>query len=225
MLTSVPAPGPDPRKQLLRASLLELRAAMPRDELLARSEALTRHLLAHPLWIEARGFAAFVGVRGEVDTQPLLERSLAAGKQVWLPRLTVFGTRSRPEPGPSRNESGPGMAFWPCRDLEALETRRMGLREPPMIGEGVPAPTPEHGVDLILVPGLGFGRDGARIGFGAGHYDRAFDAWRERPIHARARLCGVCLTSFVDPPGGIPMLEHDLRMDFLATDDGVFAVG
>lgn len=199
----------DPRKQQLRASLLELRAAMPPAELLARSEALTEHLLAHPLWRDARGFAAFVGVRGEVDTQPLLQRSLDAGKQVWLPRLT----------GPGR------MAFWPCSDLDQLERGRMGLREPPAIGVGVAAPGPEQGVDLILVPGLGFGRDGARIGFGAGHYDRAFAAWLTRPISARARLCGVCLTSFVDPPGGpIPMLEHDLWMDELATDEGVIEI-
>jgi 5-formyltetrahydrofolate cyclo-ligase len=210
MLPIVPTPVPDPRKQLLRATLLELRATMPRAELLARSHALTDHLLAHPLWLEARGLAAFVGVlRGEVDTQPLLQRSLDAGKRVWLPRLTGRGM----------------MAFWPCSELAQLETGRMGLREPPIVGAGVQAPGPEHGVDLILVPGLGFGRDGARIGLGAGYYDRAFAACLERPIDARARLCGVCLTSFMDPPGGpIPMLEHDLRMDYLATDEGVIAI-
>jgi 5-formyltetrahydrofolate cyclo-ligase len=206
---AVPTPGPYERKQQLRATLLERRAAMPRAELLDRSIALTEHLLAHPLWIEARGLTAFVGVRGEVDTEPLLQRSLGAGKQVWLPRLTGRGT----------------LAFWPCTDLTQLEPGRMGLREPPIIGAGITTPGPEHGVDLILVPGLGFGRDGARIGFGAGYYDRAFAAWLHRPIHERAPLCGVCLTSFVDPPGGpIPMLEHDLRMDYLATDEGVYAI-
>jgi 5-formyltetrahydrofolate cyclo-ligase len=209
MLARVPTPSPDDRKQLLRAMLLERRATMPSEELLARSAALTDHLLAHPLWIEARGLTAFVGVRGELDTAPLLQRTIAAGKQLWLPRLTGPGT----------------MAFWPCTDLARLEPGRMGLREPPRVGEGITAPGPEHGVDLILVPGLGFGRDGARIGFGKGHYDRAFAAWLERPIDARARLCGVCLTSFLDPPGGpIPMLEHDVRMDYLATDEGVFEV-
>lgn len=199
----------DPRKQQLRTTLLELRAAMPRPELLARSQALTDHLLTHPLWLEARGLAAFVGVRGEVDTEPLLQRSLDAGKQVWLPRLTGRGM----------------MAFWPCSDLAQLETGRMGLREPPRIGEGVPVPGPEHGIDLILVPGLGFDREGARIGFGAGHYDRVFAGWLDRPIHTRARLCGVCPAPFMDPPNGpIPMLEHDLRMDYVATDEGVFEV-
>jgi 5-formyltetrahydrofolate cyclo-ligase len=209
MLATVPATAPHERKQQLRTMLLERRAAMPRAELLERSTALTDRLLAHPLWRDARGLAAFVGVRGEVHTEPLLQRSLDAGKQVWLPRLTGRGT----------------LAFWPITDLAVLEPGRMGLREPPIVGAGITTPGPEHGVDLILVPGLGFGRDGARIGFGAGYYDRAFAAWLDRPIHARARLCGVCLMSFVDPLGGpIPMLEHDLRMDDLATDEGVFEI-
>jgi 5-formyltetrahydrofolate cyclo-ligase len=200
---------PDPHKQLLRKTLIEQRAAMPRPELLACSYALTQHLLAHPIWLAARGLSAFVGVRGEVDTEPLLKRSIAAGKRVWLPRLTTPGM----------------MAFWPCDDLTQLQLGRMGLREPPIVGEGVQAPGPDQEVDLILVPGLAFGRDGARLGFGAGHYDRAFAAWHTLPIDARARLCGVCPASFLDPSGGpIPMLEHDLKMDYIATDEGVFAV-
>lgn len=198
----------DPDKQRIRQVLLDKRAAIERERLLVCSAALTEHLLAHPLWIEARGIAAFVGVlRGEVDTLPLLERTLAAGKRVWLPRLTTPGR----------------MAFWPCDDLEKLETRKLGLREPPILpsmSDGIAMPGPEHGVDVILVPGLGFGRDGARIGFGAGHYDRAFSASPTRAIK-----CGVTLLDFVDPPGGtIPMHEHDVSMDWLATDAGMFVV-
>lgn len=192
------------RKQNLRGQLLAQRRATPPDQLAADSRSLTEVLLAHPLWIEARGLAAFVGVRGELDTLPLLQRSLAAGKRVWLPRVLGGGR----------------MRFWVCEDLDALERGRMGLREPPKDGPGVVAPGPEHGVDLILVPGLGFGRDGARLGFGAGHYDRALSS-RDAAL-PMPTLCGVCPAAFVDPPGGpIPMLAHDRRMDWVATPQGV----
>jgi 5-formyltetrahydrofolate cyclo-ligase len=102
----------------------------------------------------------------------------------------------------------------------------MGLLEPPIhtpgAGEGVVAPGPEHGVDLMLVPGLAFGRDGARLGFGAGHYDRALATRHADPRLQLPALCGVCLVEFVDPPGGpIPMLDHDLRMNYLVSDLGV----
>jgi 5-formyltetrahydrofolate cyclo-ligase len=197
--------APDPRKQVLREQLLALRRSLSPAQIEARSAALAYHLLAHPLWLEARGLAAFVGVRNEPDTARILERSLAAGKVVWLPRLT----------GPGR------MRFWPCADFSTLELGRMGLREPPIVDEGVVAPGPEHGVDLMLVPGLGFGRDGARLGLGAGHYDRALatrlDEGAELPT-----LCAVCFGEFLDPfDGEIPMLAHDVRMHYVATEAGV----
>lgn len=198
------------RKQALRSQLLALRSSLSPGRLALGSQLLTNTLTEHPLWLEARGFAAFVGVRGEVDTRPLLERGLAAGKRVWLPRLT----------GPGR------MRFWPCEDLSQLEPGRMGLLEPPIhtasAGEGVIAPGAEHGVDLILVPGLGFGSDGARLGFGAGHYDRALGTRHVDPQLEMPPLCGVCLAEFVDPAGGvIPMLDHDLRMDYLVSDEAL----
>lgn len=207
----------DRGKQHLRKQLLARRRELLPEQVEACSIALTQELVKHPLWREARGIAAFVGVRNEPDTAALLERSLAAGKVVWLPRLTEGGS----------------MRFWPCADFAVLLPGRMGLREPPIVEEGLLAPGPEHGVDLVLVPGLGFGRDGARLGFGAGHYDRAFASRREGTV-VMPTLCGVCFTDFLDPlgpgepgePGGpgaqpIPMLEHDLHMHYVATEFGV----
>lgn len=202
--------GAHASKQALRKQLLARRRSLSPERLALGSQLLMAKLVAHPRWLEARGFAAFVGVRGEVDTRPLLELGLAAGKRVWLPRLTAPGR----------------MRFWPCEDLSQLEPGRRGLLEPPIhtprAGEGVVAPGPEHGVDLMLVPGLGFGRDGARLGFGAGHYDRALATRHADPQLELPPLCGICLAEFVDPPGGaIPMLDHDLRMNYLASDEGV----
>jgi 5-formyltetrahydrofolate cyclo-ligase len=199
--------GSDPRKQALRPRLLELRRGLDPADLAARSAALSDRLRQHPLWIEARGVAAFVGVRNEPDTQALLEAILNAGKRLWLPRLT-----------------GPGlMRFWPCAELASLEPGRMGLREPAIVGAGATAPGPAEGVDLMLVPGLGFGTDGARIGFGKGHYDRALAS---RPRGELPRLIGVCLAEFLDPFGEpVPVSEHDVGMDGVVTELGLVLAG
>lgn len=200
-------PASDLAKQALRAKLLGLRRGLAAEQIASRSVELTRQLLDHSLWTNARALAAFVGVRNEPDTAAVIERSVAAGKLVWLPRLTGSGL----------------MRFWPCADLATLEPGRMGLREPPIVGEGVTAPGPEHGVDLMLVPGLGFGRDGARIGFGAGHYDRALAT---RAPGSMPTLVGVCFSEFLDPFGEvIPMHEHDVRMDYVLTELGLERCG
>ncbi|MFV8754999.1 5-formyltetrahydrofolate cyclo-ligase [Nannocystaceae bacterium ST9] len=192
-------------KRRVRAELSARRREQLEPLLRARSQALSLRLLAHPLWARARSIAAFVGVRGEPDTHALLERAIAEGKRLWLPRVLDRGV----------------MRFWSCDDLDRLEPGRFGLLEPAMIGMGLGAPGPEHGVDLILVPGLGFARDGARLGFGAGHYDRAFGQRRSEGLPMPI-LVGIAFEEFIDPPGlPIVMESHDLRMDWLASERGV----
>jgi 5-formyltetrahydrofolate cyclo-ligase len=192
-------------KRRVRTELLARRREQIEPMMRARSQMLAVRLLAHPLWARSRSIAAFVGVRGEPDTRSLLERTLASGKRLWLPRVLGHGA----------------MRFWACDDLDRLEPGRFGLLEPPIVGLGLAAPGPEHGVDLVLVPGLGFSRQGARLGFGAGHYDRAFGE-RHRDGLPMPLLVGIAFEDFIDPPGLPIMTEpHDLPMDWLASERGV----
>lgn len=192
-------------KQRVRAELLARRREQLEAMRRANSQAMTIHLLRHPIWQRARAVAAFVGVRGEPDTLALLDRTLAAGKRLWLPRVLERGV----------------MRFWACDDLEQLQPGRLGLLEPPQVGVGLAAPGPEHGVDVVFVPGLGFSRDGGRLGFGAGHYDRAFGLRRAASL-PMPLLVGVAFEEFIDPSGlRIAMEPHDLRMDWLASERGV----
>jgi 5-formyltetrahydrofolate cyclo-ligase len=192
-------------KRRVRTELSARRREQIDSMVRARSQAMTVRLLGHPLWARARSIAAFVGVRGEPNTRPLLDRTIVSGKRLWLPRVLGGGV----------------MRFWACDDLDSLECGRFGLLEPPIVGLGLSAPGPEHGVDLILVPGLGFTRDGARLGFGAGHYDRAFGRRRAEGL-PMPLLVGVAFEDFIDPPGlPIVMEPHDLRMDWLLSECGV----
>ncbi len=85
----------------------------------------------------------------------------------------------------------------------------MGIREPV---QGVPIPV--SGIDLIVVPGLGFDLDGHRIGRGRGFYDRflAHQDWR-------GVSCGLAIHEQVVEQ--VPVAEHDVRVDMLVTDSAV----
>lgn len=81
-------------------------------------------------------------------------------------------------------------------------------------------------LDLIIVPGLGFDRNGGRLGQGKGYYDRFItkmsvgldadvdvdvDQTQKRPF-----LIAVGLEpSFVNVEGGIPMNDYDCKMDMV----------
>lgn len=69
---------------------------------------------------------------------------------------------------------------------------------------------------LIMVPGLVFGADGARLGRGAGWYDRAL-AERGRDV----LILGVCHDNEVVGAGLVPTDSHDVAVDGVLTPGGL----
>jgi 5-formyltetrahydrofolate cyclo-ligase len=196
----------EPTKAALRAALGQRRAQRGPETIATLSAALLGRLLRHPLWQQARGVAAFVGVRGEPDTWGLLAATLAERKRLWLPRM---------EGSPKE------IVFAPVHDLRDLAPAPFGLLEPrPRAGQpAVRTPNPAAGIDLVLVPGLGFTSAGARLGWGKGHYDRALAPVRDAAAPLRM---GLCFAEELDPPEGrIPTDPHDVPMHWVATPDGV----
>ena len=198
-------------KAELRAALLGRRAAASPESVRARSRRLTDRLLGLPEWREAEGVAAFVGFGGEPDTWSLLSATLGAGKRLALPRVS-----RRSAGGPSRLE------FILVRDLGALVRGSFGLWEPgPEIREERRARSPGAGlgIDLVLVPGVGFDREGRRLGFGKGYYDRALAPLRRLDS---PRRIGLCFADALDPAEGpIPNDEHDVAMHRILSEDGL----
>jgi len=69
-------------------------------------------------------------------------------------------------------------------------------------------------IDVFLVPGVAFTREGARIGRGAGYYDTTL-ALRG----PQAQTVGIAFEDNVVP--AVSMEAHDVWMDFIATEKGV----
>ena len=67
-------------------------------------------------------------------------------------------------------------------------------------------------IDVVLLPGLAFGRDGSRLGQGGGWFDRALQ-------NSRAILVGVGFgCQIVDT---LPTEAHDVAVSWIASEDGV----
>lgn len=107
-----------------------------------------------PCYREAGWVHVYFGtIAGEVATAALLEDAWAAGKRVACPRIGSEG----------------GLESREVRSLEDFVPGPMGLREPD------PATAPlvdPEAIDVVVVPGIGYDREGHRLGFGAGFYDR-----------------------------------------------------
>ena len=135
--------------------------------------------------------AAYLPIRSEVDPEPLLDLARAAGVEIALPAVA----------GPT------AMVFRRYRVGDALIKGGLGTRAP-SITAAVVEP------DVIVIPMVGFDRTGARLGHGAGFYDRALAA-----IHARGRrppLVGIAFS--VQEVARIPHEPHDIRLDWIVTE-------
>lgn len=91
------------------------------------------------------------------------------------------------------------------------EMHRFGFEQP---AADAPVISREE-IDVVLVPGLAFGRDGRRLGRGAGYYDRFL---------AELEADKVGLTTSDRLRDDLPLESHDVPVDWVATENGVFAV-
>lgn len=138
-------------KQAIRKEVLQNLQALSKTDKREQSQYLIDALVASSWWQEAKTIGLTMSADVELDTKPLIAQALAAGKTVTVPRTL-----------PHRQ-----MAFVALGAGVSFETTKFGLAEP--VG-GTIIPANEH--DLIVVPGVAFADNGARVGFGAGYYDR-----------------------------------------------------
>ena len=152
----------------LRRGLRKRRAELSEGEAgCRRSSAVQTRLLESVFWQKSRRVVLYVAVKGEVDTSFLLERAWKEGREVFLPRC-------RPE--------APGlMDMIACRGPEELVLSRFGIPEPELSASSrllSPRELEDGEHTLIVVPALAFDRNGFRLGYGGGYYDRMLDAAR-----------------------------------------------
>ena len=93
---------------------------------------------------------------------------------------------------------------------EPLERHPFGYLQP----RADASPIASDGIEVVLVPGLLFAADGGRLGHGKGYYDKLLSSFHPRP-----HLIGVTVDRRVVDE--LPMTEHDVWMDAIATETGL----
>ncbi len=181
-------------KTAMRGRLKALRAATPADAIATRSASIVERVKELAIYQSAKTIAMFVAMPQEVHLATLAEHARAQGKHVALPIVM---------------QSEPSIVFrsWMHNEqVFALQKSSWGLQEPT---ETAPHVAYED-IDLVIVPALGVGENGHRIGYGKGHYDRVL------PRCTRAK--SVVVAFDFQLLAEIPVFESDRACDVVVTD-------
>ena len=151
-------------KQELRRAIRQQKRSMTEAEIEEKSRRLGELFAATEAYRQAETIYGYMPYNQEVRTTKALEQALKDGKILALPK--VCGDR---------------MDFIVVTDLSQVEEGYCGIPEP--IHDG-PLATDETA--LVLMPGLAFDREGHRMGYGGGFYDKFLE---QEPNHPTLALC------------------------------------
>ena len=180
----------DPRdKRAWRERARRIRGRLDRA---AWSEALVATLQDWPRYVEARTVLTYAAFGSEAD----LEALTADGKRFVVPRILPGGSR---------------LALHALGG--ALVRHALGMLEPTA---DAPVVDPAE-IDLALLPGLAFDREGGRLGYGAGHYDRLLPGLR--PEVPRLAVTHPALIA----AERLPLEPHDVRASHLLLPEAIVA--
>jgi 5,10-methenyltetrahydrofolate synthetase len=189
-----PTPEPGDERAALRRKLIAAREALP--DRLERAVALQSVLRVWLVSRRERTIGAYWPIKGEFDPLPALYRWTEGAPDGVVRRIGL--------PVAERETRSLRWHVWypGCEmELDAYDIPK-------------PKGTDEFAPEMLIVPCLGFGPGGVRLGYGGGFFDRTLASIRPHPL-----TVGVSYTH-----GFLPLLRAgplDSQLDVMLTEDGV----
>lgn len=182
-------------KAELRSASLARRDALPADVRIEKALEATAHGVEHIEFLAGTIVSGFFPIRSEIDPRPLMDEFRKLGARLCLPVVMdkttiVFRELVR---GAELVDTGFGTRG-PAEDAEILDP------------------------SLLIMPLSVFDYHGGRIGYGAGHYDRAIAKLVDKNI--KPRLIGMAFDC--QHENRVPFEAHDQPLDAMLTESGYY---
>lgn len=178
-------------KRKIRSEFLKKRKSLSGEIVEHKSNKIKETLLTIQPILNARSAGLYYPVNNEVDITALFDDLVSLDIEIYFPRISDYG-----------------LIFCKTDHLNQLIPDRFGVPAPEMNNTTIK--TSE--LDVILVPGVVFDREGNRIGYGSGYYDRALEGVN------RSATIGLCYEFQLVP--SLPAEKHDRPVGAIVTEMG-----
>lgn len=166
-----------------------------------KSKAICHLLDSLDCVTEAVNVLVYVNYRSEVQTKEYIEYLLkSTNKHIFAPRVL-----------------GMDIEFFEIDSLEDLEEGYQKILEPKISENIVKYAGADETKTVVLVPGTVFDKNGTRMGYGKGFYDRFLEKY---PQLIKIGLSFAEQISKTD----IPREEHDIIMNYVVTDERMYFI-
>jgi 5-formyltetrahydrofolate cyclo-ligase len=148
-----------------------------------------KKVLSRPEIIQSKSICVYVSTHNEVDTKKIIEHLLVIGRNVVVPRI-----------------ADDRLLLYIIKSLDDLQAGIFGIDEPK---EGT-SRVDTSSVDLFIVPGLAFDRNGHRLGRGGGYFDKLLTG---------VTVPKIGLAYVKQIVAEVPYTSYDISMTALITEE------
>ncbi len=187
-------------KQTLKFGIFEKRKALSKEEVGEKSKKIKENLYSLPEFKTAKNILFYVSFNNEADTINIIKELLDnKEKKIIVPFV---------------EKNNPMLQLSELKNFNELEPKSRGILEPK---EKCIREFDAKNLDLAIVPGIVFDKNGHRIGYGHGYYDRFLKTLKES-----AKKIGIAFElQLVDK---IPKEGHDIPVDIIVTEKRILKI-
>ena len=182
-------------KKELRLKYKSLRKQLSENDLEERSLAIANEVLKLPIW-EKNYFHLFLPIteHQEVNTEYILHLLSGKDKEIVISK-SDFETRA--------------MTHYLLTDNTKIKKNEYNIPEPI---DGLEVPT--HKIEVVFVPLLAYDKDGQRVGYGKGFYDKFLSECKPETIK-------IGLSFFEVEEHIEDVFDNDVKLDYCVTPNGI----
>ncbi len=180
-------------KKSFRTEMLSRAKNLSNDYKFSAGKEIQQLVKSLPAFREAKFIFTYVSVENEPNTYSIIASALNKGKRVCVPKCYGDGKME-------------------LREITSLSDLKPGFYNIPEPKDSCPYVRPDQ-PDFCIIPCISCSHSGHRIGHGVGYYDR----FLQNVSAPCATLCFEEMTS-----DDIPLEPHDITMNMVITENGVF---
>ncbi|WP_252216828.1 5-formyltetrahydrofolate cyclo-ligase [Clostridium sp. VAP41] len=180
-------------KKELRKKILKIRKEININNKKNFDNIIHNKLFKSKFYSQCRNIFVYVSYDSEIDTKTIIRKALEDGKNIYVPR-TNYDTKL--------------MEAVKISSLENLIEDKHGILQPTECELAVEL----EKIDLIIMPGVAFDKNGGRMGYGGGFYDRYLNKFSKN-------ICKISLAYDFQILDNVPMDIHDITVNYIITEN------